>query len=113
MSTRFASLPSILIIHIERFTHILPSQFFKNYIDVTCTSPLSIFEHVDDTTYLKRAYNLRAVVHHSGTMEDGHYTASVFDKKQDKWFNCNDKAVVAATSKANKKTPYLLFYVQN
>ena len=41
------------------------------------------------------------------------YTASVFDKKQDKWFNCNDKAVVAATSKANKKTPYLLFYVQN
>ena len=112
-STRFASLPTVLVIHIKRFTNILPSQFFKNSIDVTCTSPISIFEHVDDSTYVKRTYNLRGIVHHSGTRENGHYTASVFDRKQNKWFKCNDKAVVAESSKTNKKTPYLVFYVQN
>ena len=112
-STRFASLPTVLIVHIKRFTNILPSQFFKNSIDVSCSSPLTIFEHVDDDAYVKRTYNLRSIVHHSGTLNNGHYTASVFDLKQNKWFKCNDKAVVAETSKANKKTPYLLFYVQN
>ena len=111
--TRFSSLPNVLIIHIKRFTNILPSQFFKNSIDVSCTSPLSIFEHVDDSAYVKRTYNLRAIVHHSGTLDNGHYTASVFDKKQNKWFKCNDKAVVPETTKTNKKTPYVLFYVQN
>ena len=111
-STRFSSLPIVLIIHIKRFTTILPSQFFKNSIDVTCTSPLSVFEHVDEATYVKRTYNLRAIAHHSGSATSGHYTASVFDKQQDKWFKCNDKSVVAETAKANKKTPYLLFYVQ-
>ena len=112
-STRFSSLPTVLIIHIKRFTNILPSQFFKNSIDVSCTSPLSIFEHVDDAAYIKRTYNIRAIVHHSGTLDNGHYTASVFDKKQNKWFKCNDKAVVPETTKFNKKTPYVLFYVQN
>ena len=112
-STRFASLPTILIIHINRFTNILPSQFFKNTIDVACSSPLSIFEQVDDAAYVKRTYDLRAIVHHSGTIDNGHYTASVLDQKQNKWFKCNDKAVVPETSKTNKKTPYLLFYVKN
>ena len=71
-STRLASLPTVLIIHIKRFTNILPSQFFKNSIEVSCSSPLSLFEHVDDDAYLKRTYNLRAIVHYSGTLENGH-----------------------------------------
>ena len=112
-STRFASLPTILIVHIKRFTSFLPSQFFKNSIDVVCSSPLAIFQQADDSTYVKRTYDLRAIVHHSGTIDNGHYTASVFAQEQNKWFKCNDKSVVPETSKTNKKTPYLLFYVQN
>ena len=46
---------------------------------------------------------------HSGNLDNGHYTAYVFDKKQNKWFKCNDKAVVTETTKTNKKTPYVLF----
>ena len=112
MKTRFASVPAVLILQIERFTQISPTQTIKNTMAVSPNTPLTIFFQADDEIYSKSIYSLRAVVHHSGSMNSGHYTASVLDLKQKKWFKCNDKAVFEDTS-IDKKTSYLLFYVQN
>jgi ubiquitin C-terminal hydrolase len=109
---RFASLPTVLILQIERFIQVSPTQTIKKNIAVSYNPSLNIFQQADDELYTKCTYSLRTVVHHSGSINSGHYTASVFVPKQNKWFKCNDKAVLADTS-IDKKTPYLLFYVQN
>ncbi len=36
-------------------------------------------------------YKLFAISHHSGNLNNGHYTADVKDLDSGSWYNCNDK----------------------
>ena len=60
-------------------------------------------------------YQLYGVVHHSGSLNGGHYTSDVMDENGN-WFYCNDSSVSEISSECQKRhlrqseTPYLLFY---
>lgn len=63
-------------------------------------------------------YDLRAIVHHTGSLTHGHYFSSVLvDKTNDIWLNCNDDRVTRYKHPV-KRTPGIksqstgFFYVQ-
>ena len=49
--------------------------------------PLSYHESKKDAS----DYKLFAISHHSGNLNNGHYTADVKDLDSGNWYNCNDK----------------------
>jgi len=57
--------------------------------------------------------SLVASINHSGSLENGHYTAYVDDNKSGSWLHCNDKFVVPCPKEELVNTSYLLFYMRN
>lgn len=43
------------------------------------------------------AYNLRAVINHTGTAYGGHYTTTIKNDTDDKWYSCSDATVKEVT----------------
>ena len=66
--------------------------------------------HASDAEVVVRtAFQLKAVINHSGTLNNGHYTAIV--QAGSNWLNCDDKKVRNAdTSDLNSAMSYVLFY---
>jgi len=55
-------------------------------------------------------YSLFAVVNHSGSLHNGHYTCYV-RQQQDQWFKCDDAWITKATAdEVLGSEGYLLFY---
>ena len=105
----FTSLPDVLIIQVKRF-------IFKDNsarrVDgkIACDESLSLpmntatgSETVD--------YRLTAVIHHSGSLNSGHYTATVVDRASHKMYHCNDSSITESR-RIDQKTTYVLFYVK-
>ena len=57
-------------------------------------------------------YELVGMVHHSGEINYGHYTADCKNIHREKWYNFNDSSVYEASvgDSIESNTPYLLFY---
>ena len=68
----------------------------------------SISIQLDDET--SALYELVAEIHHSGSMQSGHYSVKSLDRTSGKWFLCNDLAI-SETQLAPSKSSYVLFYV--
>ena len=96
MNTKISSLPKYLIIHLMRF------QTDKSYARSVITKKeefvdfqindldLSSFYSGDSPTSC--IYDLYGVIHHSGTIDFGHYYATIRDDlKSDDWFLFNGK----------------------
>lgn len=118
-------LPDILILNLKRFAYV--SGTFEK-IDQLVTYPLHALDMshyvrleaptglTQSTTALQRAYDLYAVVFHSGSMESGHYTTCCVHEAEgnSRWLLFDDEQVFEVTGDASKtvvsRNAYLLFY---
>ncbi|TGZ76493.1 UCH-domain-containing protein [Ascodesmis nigricans] len=103
--------PDILVVHLKRFS---ASRSFRDKIDVMIECPiegLDLAKRVGVTEGKGMVYDLIAVDNHYGGLGGGHYTASVRNWYNGKWYYCDDSSV-RETSTTSVVTPaaYLLFY---
>eukprot|EP00620_Florenciella_sp_RCC1587_P017949 CAMPEP_0182568706 /NCGR_PEP_ID=MMETSP1324-20130603/9559_1 /TAXON_ID=236786 /ORGANISM="Florenciella sp., Strain RCC1587" /LENGTH=338 /DNA_ID=CAMNT_0024782879 /DNA_START=36 /DNA_END=1052 /DNA_ORIENTATION=+ len=113
------STPDILIIHLKRFQHTMGAHFVhRQKIDSLVNFPLDgldLSEMVLGTdTSSSRArpvYDCYAVSEHMGGMGGGHYTATVKNMRNSRWYAFNDSHVSEAQG-SDGVTPnaYVLFY---
>ena len=99
-------MPLNLIIQLERFVQVGSGQFIRSIAVVAPSASLSI-QLEDGTSAL---YELIAEIHHSGSMQSGHYSVKSLDRASSKWFLCNDMAI-SESQVASSKSSYVLFYV--
>ena len=105
-SRSFTSAPRNLIIQLERFVKVGTGQYIRSIAVVVPSASISI-QLEDGTSAL---YELVAEIHHSGSMQSGHYSVKSLDRSSGKWFLCNDLAISEA-SLSPSKSSYVLFYV--
>ena len=118
-----ARLPPVLLIHLKRFTFRGPAS---NKIETRVNFP---FDKLDLSNYMPPPlppgmsvhgipvsesqrppylYDLHAVTHHFGTLNSGHYTASV--RTQGLWYYCDDSRVTPGDAQLHTSSPYMLFF---
>ena len=103
-----ASVPETLIIQLKRFIY-NKKNLRHEKMDHTVDFPMNnlCIDRENQTIN----YDLIGVIHHSGSIQGGHYTASVKSLTDNKWYYCNDSSITPITPKLiHKKTAYLLFY---
>lgn len=114
------SVPDVLILHLKRFTfdHCSHSgNVVRSKIDYNVDFPI---EDLDLTKYIlgphddkaPPVYKLVGVSEHSGkTANSGHYTATVRNSVDNKWYRCNDSHIGRTAGEASiTGGAYLLFY---
>ncbi|XP_065899695.1 ubiquitin carboxyl-terminal hydrolase 22-like isoform X2 [Dysidea avara] len=105
-------LPIIICFHLKRFEH---SHKCKKI-----TKPIKFPMEIDMTPYLANSekvssfidnhYLLFAVVNHTGSIIQGHYTCFI-RQLEDQWFKCDDAWITKVTrDKVLNSEGYLLFY---
>ncbi|CAO2178488.1 unnamed protein product [Urochloa humidicola] len=105
-------LPEVIVIHLNRFAY---TQSGGNKIDTFVDFPISDLDlaayTASKSVQLSSCYRLYAIINHYGSMEWGHYTASIYHEEQKGWFKFDDGCVTPMT-KASIKTSaaYVLFY---
>ncbi|KAE8271216.1 hypothetical protein A4X09_0g1106 [Tilletia walkeri] len=119
-------LPAILLIHLKRFSFKGP---FTDKIETQVTFPLT---ELDLTRYMPPplnggggvdagsapvsmsqqppyVYDLHGVTHHFGSLNTGHYTASVRNCGQ--WYYCDDSRMMKSDERQiNSNSPYVLWF---
>lgn len=119
-------LPQILLIHLKRFSFKGP---FTDKIDTTVTFPTNT--SLDLTNYMPPPlppgtsakmgvqqsisqtppylYDLYAVTHHFGSLNTGHYTATVRSNKE--WWYCDDSRIARGDDRQlHTNSPYVLWF---
>ena len=104
----FASFGKYLIVQLRRFRFV-EGVSSRDSSPFLCSSCVEVFLEVDGEVSVRKSFNLIAVINHSGTLNAGHYTCSIYD--QEAWWHCNDKAVDKSQELSlNGSLPYVLFY---
>ncbi|CCG21001.1 Ubp12 protein [Candida orthopsilosis Co 90-125] len=113
-SIQIWSTGDILTIHLKRFHS---ARAFSDKIDIVVDFPiegLDIAPYVANPTLQEKdcIYDLIAVDNHYGGLGGGHYTASVKNFKDDKWYYFNDSRVTEINNPEElvSSAAYLLFY---
>lgn len=111
-SIQIWSTGDILTIHLKRFHS---ARAFSDKIDVVVDFPiegLDIGPYVANPQEKDCIYDLIAVDNHYGGLGGGHYTASVKNFKDDKWYYFNDSRVTEINNPEElvSSAAYLLFY---
>lgn len=91
----------IVIIQIKRFNNYLEKDSHAIKIDSICIN--------------NHRYNLVACILHSGSLSNGHYTASCFDQEKQQWIYFDDINSICNVDinlilNYSKHSPYILFY---
>lgn len=98
----------VLIIHFKRFE---TSGYWPRKINTEIRYPSTLDARSITDGHCKSTYRLTGVVHHSGSLSGGHYTASVLDKETNRWNYYNDSSVYPIKEKhVRGKDAYILFY---
>jgi len=118
-SVQLWSAPDILILHLKRFTYQSSKRYGgvrKGKIEDEVNFPV---DHLDLEPYIigpvdpnaPPSYKVFGVVEHSGqTADSGHYTATVQNSKDQRFYKCNDSQIGDATANFDGGGAYLLFY---
>lgn len=106
-------LPSILVIHLKRFSY--QSKFSKDKISTLVTFPLNdlnLSNYISGEADINPVYDLIAVSNHFGGMGGGHYTAYASHRNDGKWYQYDDRNVseVSDIDDICSKAAYLLVY---
>jgi len=103
----FWSLPTVLIIHLKRFTN--DNKKLHNVIN-TPIIDVDFSKYVHGYNPNEYIYDLFGTCNHSGNVYGGHYTANI-KNANDKWYSFNDTLIkeISETSLINEHT-YCLFY---
>ncbi|XP_041840336.1 ubiquitin carboxyl-terminal hydrolase 17-like protein B isoform X3 [Melanotaenia boesemani] len=102
--------PEVLMLLLKRFEFSYQQMsFVKNSCAVDVPSTLKIPEN--------QMYELYAFVEHFGNLKSGHYTATIKDDEEDRWYCFNDSSVTSLNNQPFRRqktektrTAYLLFY---
>lgn len=120
-----ARLPPVLLIHLKRFTFRGPASnkietrvtFSSDKLDLSNYMPpplppgMSVHGiPVSESQRPPYLYDLYAVTHHFGTLNSGHYTASV--RTQGIWYYCDDSRVTPSDAQLHTSSPYMLFFTR-
>ncbi|CAL9778577.1 unnamed protein product [Musa acuminata subsp. burmannicoides] len=105
-------LPEVLVIHLKRFSY---SRYMKNKLETLVDFPI---HDLDLSTYIagmpeqaSNNYRLYAVSNHYGNMGGGHYTAYVYDERENCWYDFDDRSVSPIAEESIKTSAaYVLFY---
>ena len=81
-------LPKVLLLTLKRFTF---EGKMNQTVDFSMDTPIDMGEFVYGYGKESSKYQLYAAIHHIGSMESGHYYASVFHKNE--WFCIDDTSV--------------------
>ena len=105
----FAKVGEYLIIHLKRFNN-EGSNISKNIQKVVCTPDL-VVPVVHNDIKLQIKYRLLATINHTGSLQRGHYTSFINSGGSDKWFFCNDAAILdSPKARVNNSSSYICFY---
>ncbi|CAG9319010.1 unnamed protein product [Blepharisma stoltei] len=118
--------PDILILSLKRFSY---QDGCLEKIDQDVSFPIFAFDISEwvkgiessngltlSTTALQNAYDLYAIVYHSGSITGGHYTATCqnYESEEQKWFHFDDDYVFELVDGTEDSIPirnaYMLFY---
>ena len=103
----FTDLPKILILRVNRSNYDKDKrEHSKIDSQVNCNNDISLPLGRDGPVI---AYRLSSVIHHTGTPESGHYTATLCDPATKKMWNCDDTKITP-TASVNQTTASILFY---
>ena len=71
---------------------------------------LKVPTSVKDEGSFSTKYSLMTLINHSGTLDQGHYWATVKDLNSADWLSCNDKVVLTVPQHSiNNTISYILF----
>ena len=124
---RIAIAPKILAIQVKRFETIPTPRYhirknkvrisFPNFLELSKYDQILIPRDSRVGSYRKNCYQLRSIVHHTGSINSGHYFAQIRDQMdQDKWYICNDDRVIRFRTADRHPdgipavSPYIAFY---
>ncbi|NXW52161.1 UBP50 hydrolase, partial [Nyctiprogne leucopyga] len=103
--------PQIIIFHLKRFEW--QGKHNRKLSTDICypLSNLDLSPYSSPLTCKEVEYSLCAVVNHSGSLDDGHYTAFCKHSVTEDWYSCDDAQITnIPTSSVQTDTAYLLFY---
>jgi uncharacterized UBP type Zn finger protein len=98
ISREFVKLPDVLILRLKRFLQTTNGKRSKISSSVAYNETLKVPNGLL-TYYLKDSdpkdafYKLKAIVNHSGTLDGGHYTATIFNDKDNKWYAADGASI--------------------
>jgi len=96
--------PTVLALHFQRYSEITAE---KSDLLVAFSETLRLGE----VTKLQGEYDLHAVIHHQGTLRNGHYWADV--KVDGRWQRFNDsRTSTVPWTEVVRETAYVLFYTK-
>ena len=77
-----------------------------------CSETLRLPISADEQVCFYKEFTLKGTIHHSGTLQAGHYWAQIKDEDNHGWLKCNDTSVIATPFSGLRDTSlYVLFYV--
>ena len=113
--------PKILVVHLKRFEI---GYYSAKKITTMIEMAKSLTIPCQDSSSVE--YDLLSIVHHSGSLNSGHYYWEIKDPSSDKWHMFNDESVVSVASPVSEsgsgyrresskgntssKTSYIMFY---
>jgi ubiquitin C-terminal hydrolase len=119
--TKIYKTSDYLMIHLKRFKKDNFSSFPGSGIDIKKNNEFVDFpiEGLDISKYVDSSdtnlsYDLYGVVHHSGSLNGGHYWATCKNFRDEKWRTLNDSSVGSANERdIVASSAYILFYKRN
>lgn len=102
------NLPEILIVQLKRFQYV---HNIAHRINSSVSFPWELdLQAVTLKPGENCRYRLIGVIHHSGGVGGGHYTAHAFNSFDCRWYSFNDSSVCASEPSSPSGTAYVLFY---
>ncbi|CAG9336125.1 unnamed protein product [Blepharisma stoltei] len=107
-------LPPVLIIHLKRFKYnkceISKLESFVKYP----TANLNLTKYILSNQKEPPNYDLFGTINHSGTNQNGHYTATCKNKHDQKWYHYDDEKTKRVNLEETvTRNAYVLFYFKN
>jgi ubiquitin C-terminal hydrolase len=106
-TTRLWKLPKVILFTLKRYGY--SGGKMNQQIDMNPDIPIDLGEFVYGYGKRNSRYRLSSVIHHIGTMDRGHYYASV-RHGEDNWLCIDDTSVYPTDSSAVKRNVYALLY---
>lgn len=118
--------PKILVVQVKRFETLVTQMgvlsrknnariSFPTYLDLEKSDTVLIPRSKRKKSNRRNVYQLRSIVHHTGTINHGHYFAQIRDPcANDDWYQCNDESVIRFQNADRYGIPsmssYMAFY---
>ena len=97
-----------IFVHIKRFQQ-MGDILRKDLAHIECEKEINIPLSYRDEVFFTKSYRLVGTINHSGSINSGHYTSTIYDDNLKVWFHCNDKAVLQTQGIPNKHV-YIAIY---